>query len=130
MKVSLNGLSKVSDTLQIDLPKRVNWHDVTGLLNVDGAKYYYVGGSSIGVRYSKAVEVPDFAAQCLRVVMQHLGISIEELSIDIHDFSINKDMIPELANDIWSRTMSASTPEPLPLERIEPRGEGPAYWLR
>jgi len=130
MKVSLSGLSKSSEVLSIDLPKRVEWQDVAALLNIDGAKYYYVGGSSVSVRYSKAVEVPDFAAQCLRVVMQHFDVSVEELSIGIHDYFIDKDLIPELANDIWSRTMSAITPEPLPLTCVEPRGTGPVYWLR
>ncbi len=130
MKVSLSGLAGVSDTLHISVPKRINWQDVTGLLSIDGARYYLANDSTILVRYSEAVEVPDFAAQCLRVVMQHFGISVEELSIGIHDYLIDRDSIPELANDIWSRTVSATTPEPLPPERVEPRGTGPAYWLR
>ncbi|RYF29001.1 MAG: hypothetical protein EOO17_03235 [Chloroflexi bacterium] len=130
MKVSLSGLSKSSEVLSIDLPKRVEWQDITALLNIDGAEYYYVGGSSVSVRYSKAVELPDFAAQCLRVVMQHFNVSVEELSIGIHDYLVEKDLIPELANDIWSRTMSAPAPESLSTEKVEARGTGPAYWLR
>lgn len=130
MKVSLSGVSRFSDTLQIDIPKRVNWQDVTALLNIDGVSYYYVSGLCIGVRYSRAIEVPNLAANCLRVVIQHFGINVEMLSIGIHDCMVNRDTVPELANDIWSRTVSASTPEPLPLERVESRGTGPAYWLR
>ena len=129
MKVSLSGLSQYSDMLHIDLPKRVGWQDITGLLNVDGAKYYLVNGCTILVSYSKAADVPDFAAQCLRVVMQHFDIGIEELAIGIHDYQFNSDTWPGLANDIWSRTVSMSTPEPVSPGLVEARGSGPAYWL-
>lgn len=130
MKISMSGFAPVSDTIQIDLPKRVKWEDVTSLLNIDGAVYYYVGASSVGVRYSKAVDVTDFAASCLRVIMQHFEVSIEELSISIHEYLVPKASWPELANEIWVRTLSATAPEELSLEQVEPRGTGPAYWLR
>ncbi|HEU5122037.1 MAG TPA: hypothetical protein VFT59_04270 [Candidatus Saccharimonadales bacterium] len=130
MKVSLSGLAPVSDTLCIGVPERVGWQDLTGLLNIDGARYYQVSNRTILIRYNEAVKLPDFAAQCLRVVMQHFGISIEELSIGIHDFLVDEVSVPGLANDIWLRTMTTPTPEPLAQECIEPRGTGPAYWRR
>lgn|GEM_PF-4640430 len=128
VKASLRGLGTVSDTLRIDTLQPIRWQEVTGMLSVEGAKYYYVSGPTVGIRYSDAVEVPDFAARCLRVVMRCFGT--EELELGIKDPFLDASLIPQLTEDILSRTMATSTPPALPLSRVEPRGTGPAYWLK
>lgn len=130
MEVRLGGLSPYADTLRIDLPERVAWQDVTALLNVSGARYYYVSGNNIGVRYDNTVEIIDFAAQCLQVVVRHFCIGVNELSIGIHDILIDRALAPQLADDIWLHAGTTTAPAPMPLHEIEARGSAPAYWPR
>ena len=129
MKIRLSGLSKASDTLVIETPRQVEWQEVTGLLNIGGAECYRVGNASLSVRFKRAVAIPDFTAQCLLVVMQPLGITVETLAIDIHDHFIKREAVTDIANDIWMRLFAVPSPQTVPPERVESRGLAPAYWL-
>lgn len=129
MKVSLDGFGKYADTLHIDLPKRLDWHSLTGLLNIDGVQYFHTQACTVFVRYSKAADIQDVAARSLRVITEALGMSLEELSVGIHDSDVAENAIPELANSIWLRALAVSTPEPVPASNIIPRGTDPVYYL-
>lgn len=129
MKVGLDGFGKYADTLHIDLPKHLDWHSLTGLLNIDGVQYFYTQACTVFIRYSKAADLQDVAAQGLRVIADGLGIPLEELSVGIHDSDVAENAVPELANGIWLRALAASTPEPVPAGSIIPRGIAPAYYL-
>lgn len=130
VKVRLSGLSKFSNTLHVELPRQVDWKDLTGLLSINGAEYYRVGKTSVSIRRSKTVATTEFTAQCLRTIIRPLGVNIEELAIDIRDYHVRRASVQDLAINIWSRTAAIVTPSALPLERVEARGTGPAYWPR
>lgn len=62
MKVSLDGFSRHAETLHVETLhvetlEHFRWQDISGILRIQGASYYYVQAGTVGVRYSKMADV-------------------------------------------------------------------------
>lgn len=130
MKVILGGLSRDSDTLTVETLEHVKWQDISAILNIPGVQYYYAQSGSIGVRYSKLVDAKDVAAAVLKVLATVHHVSAWELSIVVDTFLIGDIDAIGIADEVWRRACVCTTPEAPAAASIEPRGTGPAYWLR
>src|SRR5258708_5110398 len=85
MKVVMNGFNEFSDTLGIDLPKSASWQNLADMLSIAGVRYYILESCWVGVRYSKAVDARDVAAQSLHVIAHCFNTSVSEMAVEVLD---------------------------------------------
>lgn len=130
MRICMNGFGKYSDTLHIDIPKHAEWEDFRNVLSIGGVTYYYTQAGTIGVRYNRAVDPIDVAAQALIVTIAFCGTSPDEVELVVKESVLNKDVDEEkVAAEVWSRMLKMSAPAEVSLHQVVMRGTGPAYYL-
>lgn len=130
MRISVNGFGKYADTLHIDIPKLADWEAFTNVLSISGVTYYYTQAGTIGVRYNGSVDPIDVAAQALIVTAAFCNTPLNRVEVVVKERFDNDVDETRVAEEIQSRMLAMPAPAKVPVHQVEPRGTGPAYWLK
>jgi hypothetical protein len=127
MKISLSGLRYV-DYWCFNLPSQIKGENLTGVLAITGVESYFMHESTLIVRYDMAADACDLAAQTLLVIVDSLGVELDECVVEVNDkFFISDSDACKMADEIQKRAHAATMPASIPLDLVDVVGSIPSY---